>query len=90
MARRLSDGIINAFCDYTKDTEIPTVFSMWAAMSTVSAALGRDCFIDRGPFVIYPNLYAVLVAGSAVCGMGHDGPIPETGLGIGVSGCATV
>lgn len=67
MARRLKSGIINAFCDYTKATEIPTIFSMWTAISTISAALGRDCFVDRGFFVVFPNLYVVLVAGSAAC-----------------------
>lgn len=67
MARKLKDGIINAFCDYTKSTEIPTIFSLWTAISTVSAALGRDCFVDRGFFVVFPNLYVVLVAGSAAC-----------------------
>lgn len=65
--RKLSEGIINAFCDYTEDTEIPTIFSMWAAISTISTALGRDCFVDRGYFTVYPNLYVVLVAGSAAC-----------------------
>lgn len=67
MARKLPSGIINAFCEYTKDTEIPTIFSLWAAISAVSSALGRDCFVDRGYFTVYPNLYIVLVAGSASC-----------------------
>lgn len=67
MARRLRDGIINAFCKYTESTEIPTIFSLWAAISAVSATLGRDCFVDRGYFTVYPNIYIVLVAGSAAC-----------------------
>ncbi len=67
MTRRLPQGIIHALCDYTEEIEIPTEFSMWAAISAISATLGRDCFIDRGFFTVYPNLYIVLVAGSAVC-----------------------
>lgn len=67
MTRRLNEGIIKAFCKYVEDTEIPPVFAIWTAISTVSSALGRDCFIDQGHFVIYPNLYLVLVAGSAIC-----------------------
>jgi len=67
MARKLRQGIINAFCEYTTDTEIPTLFSLWSAVSAVSAALGRDCFVDRGYFTVYPNIYIVLVAGSAAC-----------------------
>lgn len=67
MTRRLSDGILTAFCKYTEDTEIPDIFSLWVGVSSVAAVLGRDCFLDFGPFVIYPNLYIVLVAGSAKC-----------------------
>jgi hypothetical protein len=33
---------------------------------TISAALGRDCFVDYGYYTIYPNLYVVLVGPSAV------------------------
>jgi len=67
MARKLEEGIIKAFCKFVEDTEIPDVFGIWIAMSMVSSALGRDCFIDQGYFVVYPNLYIVLVAGSALC-----------------------
>ncbi len=69
MARRLKEGIINAFhkyCEYP-NTEIPGLFVLWVAISTISSVLGRDCFIDQGYFVVYPNLYVVLVAGSAWC-----------------------
>jgi len=67
VARRLTDGVINGFCAFTKNTEIPTIFSLWAAISGISAALGRDCFVERGYLTTYPNLYIVLVAGSAAC-----------------------
>lgn len=65
--RKLRSGIIEAICKYTEDTEVPAIFSVWAGISTVSAAMGRDCFVDQGYFAIYPNLYVVLVAGSARC-----------------------
>ncbi len=69
MTRRLKDGIINAFHKYAEypNTEIPGLFVLWTAISTVASVLGRDCFIDQGYFIIYPNLYIVLVAGSAWC-----------------------
>jgi len=67
MTRRLKDGIIDGFLSYTEETEIPDVFSFWTAISTISAAMGRDCFISMGHFDIYPNMYIVLVAGSAIC-----------------------
>ena len=67
MARKLKDGILKSFYAYTENTEIPTIFSLWVGMSTISTCLGRDCFVDLGHFVIYPNMYIVLVAGSAKC-----------------------
>ncbi len=67
MARRLPKGILKGFADFTDDTEIPSIFSLWVGISTISAALGRDSFIDMGHYTIYPNLYIVLVAGSAKC-----------------------
>ncbi len=69
MPRRLKEGIINAFHRYAEypNTEIPGLFVLWTAISTVASVLGRDCFIDQGYFVVYPNLYIVLVAGSAWC-----------------------
>jgi len=67
MSRKLPDGILKAFADYTKDTEIPSLFSLWVGISTISSVLSRDCFLDLGHFVIYPNMYIVLVAGSAKC-----------------------
>ncbi len=33
----------------------------------ISSVLGRDCFLDMGYFEVFPNLYIVLVAGSARC-----------------------
>lgn len=67
MSRRLKEGILNAFCKYAEGTEIPTIFSLWSAIAAISAIFGRDCFVDRGYFTVYPNLYIVIVAGSAVC-----------------------
>jgi hypothetical protein len=67
MARVLKDGILAGICKYCENTEIPSIFALWAGISTVSAAMGRDCFIDQGHFTVYPNLYIVLVAGSAKC-----------------------
>ncbi len=67
MSRKLPDGILKAFAKYTEETEIPAIFSLWVGISTVSACLSRDCFVDLGHFVIYPNMYIVLVAGSAKC-----------------------
>ncbi len=67
MARQLDEGILKAFCKYCQNTEIPSIYALWCALSTVSASLGRDCYVDMGHYMIYPNLYVVLVAGSGKC-----------------------
>jgi len=66
--RKLKNGILQGFLDITKEsTEIPEVFAIWAGISTVSAVLKRNAFIDLGHFTVFPNTYIVLVAGSARC-----------------------
>lgn len=64
MQRRFRDWI-NAYLQYTEETEAPRMFRTWTAISTVASALQRKCFIDWGPELTwYPNLYVVLVAPS--------------------------
>jgi len=36
-------------------------------MAVLAATMGRHIFMDRGYYTIFPNLYVVLVAGSAKC-----------------------
>lgn len=67
MARKLKNGIIKSVCEYAQDTEVPDIFALWSGIACVGACLGRDCFVDQGHFTIYPNMYIVLVAGSAKC-----------------------
>ncbi len=60
----------NFLLDFVKlcaDTEIPDIFALWCAISSVSCVLGRNSWIDMGTYTIYPNLYIVLVAGSGRC-----------------------
>lgn len=67
MARVLNCSILEAIAKYAEDTEIPAIFSLWVGVSTIGSVIGRNCFLDQGFFVIYPNTYIVLVAGSAQC-----------------------
>ena len=54
-------NFIKKYYDYTKETEPPTNYHVWTMVSTLSALLGRKCYIPQGVFTIYPNLYIVLV-----------------------------
>ncbi len=61
MSRHLSDWI-NGFMTLTDDSEPPTLFRKWVAISTVASALQRKIKFELGlSITIYPNLYVVLV-----------------------------
>jgi len=55
---------LREYLKYNKDTEIPELFALWCGILGISALLARRVFIDRGHFMVYPNLYTVLIAGS--------------------------
>ncbi|MHA1759112.1 MAG: DUF3987 domain-containing protein [Candidatus Heimdallarchaeota archaeon] len=65
--RKLKKGFLNGFVEFTKETEIPNIFALWVAISSIGAVLGRNAVLDMAIFKIYANMYIVLVAGSARC-----------------------
>ena len=50
---------------FTSEQESPSLFHLWVGTSMVATALGRNVWINRGYYTLYPNLYIVLVGGSA-------------------------
>jgi hypothetical protein len=40
---------------------------MWVGLTVLSAVIERKVVLDRGYYKLFPNLYTILVAGSAVC-----------------------
>ena len=61
MSRNL-DNWINAYLNYTQDSEAPRVFHWWAAASTIASVLQGKVWIDMGDFVWKPNFYIIFVA----------------------------
>ena len=59
--RKLTNWI-DAYCEYTFDTESHPMFNKWVACSLISAALRKKVKFELGRIKIYPNLYIVLVA----------------------------
>lgn len=57
-----------------EDTESPRLFHLWAALSAVSGALGRRCWLPFGPSVIYPNQFILLV--------GHPGTRKSSAMNV--------
>jgi hypothetical protein len=55
------DDFFSLYLDYTKDTECPTFFHRWCALSIVSAWLGRDIRFPFGHFSVHPNMYCMFI-----------------------------
>jgi hypothetical protein len=55
----------SAYHQYTAQTESPTRFHFWSAVSAVATMVSKNIWLDNGAFTTYPNHYIVLVSGSA-------------------------
>lgn len=67
MSRQCKLSWIDTYIDYTRNQESPTAFHEWVAICLISAALGRHVWIPRIKYTIFPNIFVILVAGSARC-----------------------
>jgi hypothetical protein len=52
---------IATYLEYTKESESPETYHLWAALSAVAAAVRRNVWLDQGLYVLYPNLYVAFV-----------------------------
>jgi len=59
MARNLPDWH-SVYLEYTENSEPPTIFRKWVAVSAIASVLERKCFFEWER-KIYPNMYIVLV-----------------------------
>lgn len=64
--RQLNDWL-SAYLQYTDNTESPKDFHFWTGVFILSALTERKVCLDRGFYTLFPNLYIVLVANSALC-----------------------
>ena len=58
---------LNQYMEYTHQHESPAMFHLWSGLTIISALLGRKSYIEKGYYRLYPNLFTILVAGSARC-----------------------
>ena len=63
--RKLSDWL-ESYLIYTEKQESPEKLHFWVGLSVLSAALKRQVWIDKGYYKLYPNIYVLLVAESAM------------------------
>jgi hypothetical protein len=62
MAERENPDWVQAYLDYTENTESADVFHKWTAYSMISAVLRKKVRLELGRINVYPNMYIVLVA----------------------------
>jgi hypothetical protein len=58
------DNFIAGYLEYTKNSESPSSYHIWAAIATVAGALQRRVWMKWGHTEVYPNQYIVLVGPS--------------------------
>ncbi len=62
---------VDLYMQHTKHYESPGSFWKWSAYTTIGAILRDNCFRRLGDVRIFPNVYTLLVADSAVHRKGH-------------------
>lgn len=60
MARELSNWL-DAYLEFTEETESPISYHVWCGLSAIAGALQRKVWLRWGHETIYPNLYIVLI-----------------------------
>jgi len=66
MLRGPKDSYIEFFMEHLKDQETPSEYDFWAALWTIGAVVGRNCYVDRPRAPIFLNWYVVLCAESGM------------------------
>lgn len=68
MAERLIKGSwLEGYLAYTAESESPEEYHLWVGISAIAGALRRRTFFDMGYFLVYPNMYVVLVGPAGRC-----------------------
>ena len=52
---------MDAYLEYTADSESPAIFHRWSILSAIAASLAKDVYIQHGHFTISPNMYVLLM-----------------------------
>lgn len=77
MSRELDDWI-DSYLEFTQNSEPPTSYHRWTAISLIASVLQRKVKLEWGPITFFPNMYIVLVGPSGRCRKG-------TAMGVGHS-----
>lgn len=59
--RVLEGNWLNYYAEYTKESESPDSFHLWTGLSVLASAVRRNVWLNQGTYILYPNLYVILV-----------------------------
>ena len=59
-------GWIDVVVDTYAESEAPPKFFYWSAMAAISAVMKKQVFLERFQYILYPNIYVFLIAGSGM------------------------
>ena len=59
-------GWLRDYVEYTRNTEPPTVFHFFTALTALGATLGRSVYFAKA-YTVFPNLCTILIAPSGKC-----------------------
>jgi hypothetical protein len=60
-ASKYNSKFISRYLEYVENTEPPSIFHVWSALSCISACMGRRVYYELGFLRVYPNMYVTLV-----------------------------
>lgn len=66
LEKRLPDWI-QGYMAYTAESRSPDAYHIWVALTTLSGAIRRKVFFSFEYFLLYPNIYVVLVGPPGKC-----------------------
>ncbi len=67
MSERMLPNWLEAYLAYTAESRSPEEYHLWTGISSIAAVLRRNVLFDMGYFLLYPNLYIVLVGPAGRC-----------------------
>ena len=65
--RKCPQPWLDTYIEYTKEQESPKAFNLMTGFAVLSAAVGRNVWLPRIKYTIFPNLYIIMIAASAKC-----------------------
>lgn len=67
MGTRELGNWLEAYLVYTAESRSPEIYHLWVGISSIATILRRRVFFDMNYFLLYPNLYIVLIGPAGRC-----------------------